>query len=104
MAIPHAVSRFQSEIVRLCRRHGVTKLELFGSAAGSSFDAETSDIDFLVEFQGVVPGERANAYFGLLEDLEALLGRPVDLVMTRAIRNRYFLKSIEPTRTVLYAA
>jgi hypothetical protein len=36
--------------------------------------------------------------------LKSLLARPVDLVMTRAIRNPYFLKAIEPTRTVLYAA
>jgi len=36
--------------------------------------------------------------------LAALLARPVDLVMTRAIRNRYFLEAIEPTRILLYAA
>jgi len=104
MAVPRAVAQYHSEIETLCQRHGVARLELFGSAAGGSFDPESSDVDFLVEFGAIASGERANAYFGLLEDLETLLGRNVDLVMTRAIRNRYFLESIEPTRTVLYAA
>jgi predicted nucleotidyltransferase len=40
----------------------------------------------------------------LLASLESLFARPVDLVMARAIRNRYFLEAIEPTRTLLYAA
>ena len=104
MVVPKAVAQYRGEIEQLCRRHRVAKLELFGSAAGESFDPQSSDVDFLVEFGVLAPGEHANTYFGLLEDLEALLGRHVDLVMTRAIRNRYFLESIEPTRTVLYAA
>ena len=104
MAVPKAVAQYRSEIKQLCQRHRVTRLEIFGSGAGESFDPQRSDFDFLVVFGALVPGERANAYFGLLEDLEALLSRHVDLVMTRAIRNRYFLESIESTRTLLYAA
>ena len=49
-------------------------------------------------------GEYADAYFGLREDLEGLFGRPVDLVMIAAVTNPYFLKNIESTRRVLYAA
>lgn len=94
----------RDEIAQLCRRHRVTRLEVFGSAASGNFDPETSDLDFLVEFLPLGPGERADAYFGLLEDLRDLLGRPVDLVMTRAIRNPYFRQAIEQTREVLYAA
>ena len=104
MAVPQAVAQYSQEIETLCRRHGVARLELFGSATDGSFDPISSDVDFLVEFGALATGECANAYFGLLEDLEALFGRHVDLVMTRAIRNQYFLESIEPTRTVLYAA
>lgn len=94
----------RDEIAQLCRRHRVTRLEVFGSAASGNFDPETSDLDFLVEFVPLGPGERADAYFGLLEDLRDLFGRPVDLVMTRAIRNPYFRQAIEQTREVLYAA
>ena len=39
------------QIEELCRRHGVTHLELFGSATGPSFDPDRSDFDFLAEFE-----------------------------------------------------
>jgi predicted nucleotidyltransferase len=91
-------------IAELCRRYRVRRLELFGSAAGDSFDSHRSDADFLVEFEPLADGEYADAYFGLRESLESLLSRPVDLVMNKAIRNPYFLEAIEPTRMLLYAA
>ncbi len=94
----------QEELKQLCERFKVRRFELFGSAADGSFDPQTSDLDFLVEFLELQPGEHFNAYFGLLEALQSLFGRPVDLVMTRAIKNPYFLKSVNQTRTVLYAA
>jgi len=92
------------QVAELCRRYQVQRLEVFGSATSERFDAQTSDMDFLVEFLPLEPGTRADAYFGLLEELQALFGRPVDLVMTRAITNRYFLEAIAPQREVLYAA
>jgi predicted nucleotidyltransferase len=82
----------------------VRRLELFGSAVGDGFDPQRSDMDFLVEFEPLTEGQHADMYFGLRESLGSLFSRPVDLVMTRAIRNRYFLEAIEPTRTLLYAA
>jgi uncharacterized protein len=98
------ITQHSLEIADLCRRYRVRRLELFGSAAADRFDPPSSDVDFLVEFEPLAEGEHADAYFGLRESLEALLSRPVDLVMTRAIRNPYFLEAIEPTRTLLYAA
>lgn len=80
------------------------RLELFGSAAGQGFDRPLRDLDFLVVFEPSSPGEHANRYFGLLEGLEALFGRPIDLVELSAIRNPYFMESIEASRTPLYAA
>lgn len=94
----------RDEIAALCRRYHVRRLEVFGSAARGEFDAETSDFDFLVEFYPLSPGEAADAYFGFLEDMQALLQRPVDLLMPSAVTNPYFLEAIEPTREVLYAA
>ena len=92
------------ELGGLCARHSVRRLELFGSAAGESFDPEASDLDFLVEFQDLAPGRHADAYFGLLEGLEDLFERPVDLVETKAIRNPYFLQGIQSSRVTVYAA
>ena len=59
---------------------------------------------FLVDFLPLQAGEHADAYFGLLEALEELLDRRVDLVMARAIKNPYFLEAIRSCRTVVYAA
>ncbi len=61
-------------------------------------------MDFLVEFQPLPAGERADAYFGLREELAALFGRPVDLVMTHAVQNPYFLEAIGPSRVLVYGA
>lgn len=84
------------------RRHGVHRLELFGSATS---DQEAIDaLDFLVEFEALDPDTYAGAYFGLLEDLKRLFGRSVDLVMTSAVTNPYFLQEVTHKRTVVYGS
>lgn len=94
----------QRELAELCERFGVRRLELFGSAVGKRFDPESSDLDFLVDFDPAPHGLLADRYLGLLEALETLFGKPVDLVMIGAVKNPYFLEGIEPSRTLLYAA
>ena len=89
---------------RLCEGFKVRRLELFGSAADGTFDPQTSDLDFLVEFLPQEPGEHYDAYFGLLEALRDLFETRIDLVETGAIRNPYFLRRVNESRTVLYAA
>jgi predicted nucleotidyltransferase len=91
------------EIRPVCERFHVKRLELFGSAAGDDFDSTCSDLDLLVEFEEMGAGH-FDTYFGLLEALQDLFGRPVDLVVARSIRNPYFLQGIESSRTLLYAA
>jgi predicted nucleotidyltransferase len=91
-------------LARLCTQYRVRRLELFGSATGERFDPDTSNLDFLVEFQDLSPREHADAFFGLMEALQKMSGRPVDLVELQAIRNSYFLQAVEQTRTLLYAA
>jgi hypothetical protein len=88
----------------LCREHGVKRLELFGSAATERFDPDSSDLDFLVEFLPLPVGSLFDSYIGLLEDLAELLGRDVHLVTERSIRSRYFLRAVDQTRAVVYAA
>ena len=94
----------REDLERVCRRHSVQRIELFGSAAGSGFDADKSDLDFLVTFQELGFDQYADAYFGLLEDLQRLFRRPVDLVVDSAIQNPYFRQAVESTRTLIYAA
>lgn len=94
----------RAELETLCRRFRVRRLELFGSAAAGEDRPGESDLDFLVEFEPLPSGAYADTYFGLLEALERLFGRPVDLVAASAIRNPYFRASVERTKTLLYAA
>ena len=94
----------RDEAAEICRRFGALRLELFGSATGDRFDPAVSDLDFLVEFEPSAPGSPADRYFGLLDALQELYGRPVDLVDLTAIRNPYFLEAIAASRTVLHAA
>lgn len=87
----------------LCEKHCVARLDVFGSATSSHFDPASSDVDFLVEFEPRDPGPLADAYFGLLADLEQLLERRIDLVTPKAIRNPYFQREVNETRRPLYA-
>jgi predicted nucleotidyltransferase len=93
------------ELKQLCEKYSVVCLEIFGSAASDArFDEERSDLDFLVEFQTLEENQYADTYFGLMFALQDLFNRPVDLVMTEAIRNPYFKTSVDRSRKVLYAA
>lgn len=94
----------RTELEALCRRHEVRRLDVFGSAASGEFRPGESDLDFLVEFERATHQGYADRYFGLLEALQDLFGRPVDLVVASAIENPYFRQSVERTRALLYAA
>ncbi len=92
------------EIIRICTHRRVRRLAVFGSATDDRFDPERSDLDLLVEFEEMQPGDHAEQYFGLAEDLERLLKRPVDLVEPGPIHNPYFQKSLDDTQVEIYAA
>jgi predicted nucleotidyltransferase len=92
------------ELERLCKLHGVRRLEVVGSAAREvDFDPVRSDIDLLVEFEpGRLPG--LSAFFKLREAIETTVGRQVDLLMLEAVRNPYLRANLERHRRLLYAA
>ena len=80
----------QSQILRTLqdnrdriRAFGVRRLALFGSATRNE-QTETSDLDFLVEFDR----KTFDGYMGLKEFLEAQFGCPVDLVVREAVKPR----------------
>jgi len=99
-----AIAEHLNAMAEICRRYDVARLDVFGSAArGVDFNPEVSDADFLVDFNptSVLPPLRQ--YFGLSADLEALLGRPVDLIQSRAIKNPFLLEEINRSREPIYA-
>ena len=80
------IERRRAEIAELCRRYHVRRLEVFGSAArGVDFDPEKSDADFLVDFAPHGDMAPLKQFFGLAEDLQALMGRSVDLADRKAV-------------------
>ncbi len=94
-------------LAALCRRFGVARLELFGSAArGADFAPARSDLDFLVTLTPAARDDLAG-FAELREALETLFGRRVDLLEREAIeasrnpiRRRRILSEARP----LYAA
>lgn len=68
----------------LTERFGVQRLRLFGSVARDA-SRDNSDIDVLVAFDGPATSER---FFGVQFYLEDLLGREIDLVTEKALRDR----------------
>jgi len=93
----------QLGIQLICTRLGVEKLFAFGSVNRNDFGPE-SDVDFLVEIGNKDPLAYTETYFALAEELEHLLGRKVDLVTKNSLQNPYFIKSVEASKKLIYAA
>lgn len=103
--LPDVVTAHLAEIRALCQEYGVVRLEVFGSVLTPRFDPATSDIDFLVEYPlGHDLGPWMKLHFAFKEQLAALIGRPVDLIMLEAIRKPRFIEAIRERRRLLYAA
>ena len=88
-------------IQALCQKHKVGHLFVFGSILTNRFN-KSSDIDFIVDFQGVDLYDYADNYFDFKESLEHLLNRPVDLLEDKAVKNPYLRKSIDSSKQLIY--
>ena len=93
-----------AELIELCRKYGIVRMDVFGSVLRDDFEPGRSDVDLLVDFGPRDPYTIADAYFDMLDELRELFDGPVDLVMVGAIKNRYILADIERSKRLLYAA
>ena len=96
------IEQHREAIRALCQRYGVRRLDLFGSAATGTFDAATSDLDFVATFADTRSPGYADRYLGFAEALETLFGRPIDVITERSIRNPYFRQAVEASRQPVY--
>ena len=96
------VEQKKQGIADLCRRHEVRRLDLFGSAARGDFQPERSDLDFVVQFARTGYAGYADTFLNFADALETLLGRKVDLLTERMIRNPYFRATVDATRQTIY--
>lgn len=97
------IEQHRDAIHALCRRNGVLRLDLFGSAATGEFDPDKSDLDFVATFANTDVPDYVDRYLAFAESLEMLFGRPVDVVIDRSIRNPYFRQEVDATRQPVYA-
>jgi predicted nucleotidyltransferase len=94
-----AVDLTKPAIAKFCRRHGIRRASVFGSALGNQFRPE-SDVDVLVEFE---PGrEPGLAFFAMQDELSQILGRKVDL-NTPGFLSPYFRDAVLSKAIVLFA-
>ncbi|WP_228014640.1 nucleotidyltransferase family protein [Fortiea sp. LEGE XX443] len=72
----------REEIFNIAAKHGAYNLRVFGSIARGE-ETEVSDIDFLIDYDL----NKISAWFpgGLIQDLEALLNRKVDVVTIQSL-------------------
>jgi uncharacterized protein len=84
MDISELVQRNREEILNLASQHGACNIRIFGSVARGEAH-ENSDIDFLVDL-----GQNLSPWFPvrLIRDLEQLLGRKVDVVTEKGLKER----------------
>ena len=81
MGTAELIKAKRAEILRLAAQHGARNVRVFGSVARGEARPD-SDIDVLVEFE---PGRTLLDRIGLMQDLEDLLGRKVDVVTEKAL-------------------
>lgn len=93
-----------NDIISLCKKHHVKSISLFGSAAKGTMH-DNSDIDFLVQFSNDIDVlDYADNYFLFLEKLENLIGKKIDLVSKKSLRNPILIDEIDSSKVDLYAA
>jgi predicted nucleotidyltransferase len=90
-----------NKLIYLCKLHKVRELYIFGSVLTDKF-SDSSDIDMLVQFENVDILEYFDNYMDFKENLENLLGRPVDLLENQAIRNPIFRKVVDRNKKLVY--
>lgn len=92
------------EMITACKQHHVETISLFGTAAKNAL-REDSDIDLLVEFSDDIDVlEYADNYFSLLDRLQGILNRKVDLVSSKSLKNPVLKEDIYRSKVDLYAA
>ncbi|MCQ2275252.1 MAG: nucleotidyltransferase domain-containing protein [Bacteroidales bacterium] len=88
-------------IMALCEKHKVRSLSVFGSVLTDRFNDE-SDVDFVVDFAAMDIADYADNYLNMQMSLSQLLGREVDLLEDKAIRNPILRQNIDRTKQVIY--
>lgn len=93
------------KIIALCKKYKVAKLWVFGSILTPRFN-DDSDVDFLVDFdeKNIELLDYADNFFDFIHEIEAVMGRKVDMVVNKSIKNRFFRAEVDENRKLLWSA
>ena len=92
------------QIAAACRRYGIERLFVFGSALREDFRPGESDIDLLAEFGPLEVTKRFHIYLDAREAFRNIFQADVDLVMQGAVKNKVIAREIDRTKKLVYGA
>ena len=95
------IQNYSNEIKKLCKLHNVKSLYAFGSVLTEKFNPE-SDVDLIVDFQQLDVLDYGDNYYNLKFSLEDIFKRNIDLLEEKAIRNPYFIKTLNANKKLIY--
>jgi predicted nucleotidyltransferase len=95
------LDNYRNSLPPLCRKHRVVALYAFGSVLTDNFGPD-SDVDLIVAFEDMPVEEYADNYFDFKFSLQDIFDRPIDLLEQQAIRNPYFLQTVNSTKQLIY--
>ncbi len=92
------------KIIALCKKYKVAKLWVFGSILTPRFN-DRSDVDFLVDFdeEQIELLDYADNFFDFIHAIEEVIGRKVDMIVNKSIRNRFFRQEVDQTRKLIWS-
>ena len=91
------------ELKKLCILYKVKTMYAFGSSCTNNF-TDKSDLDFLISFDNLSIEQYTDNYFSLHYKLEDLFDRKIDLLTEKSLTNPYFIKALDQTKKLIYAA
>ncbi len=97
------VSDKLEDLKHLCSTYRVKTMHAFGSVCTDKFN-ENSDIDILISFEELSIEQYTDNYFELHHKLQSLFKRKIDLLTEKSLSNPYFIKGLEQTKQLIYAA
>jgi len=95
------LDEYRPQIEHLCVTHKVKSLYAFGSVLNDNYN-KNSDIDLIVDFTSVNAEDYADNYFELKFSLQDIFKRPIDLLEEKALKNPYFIESLNKQKQLVY--
>lgn len=90
------------EIIEIFKKYRIKSAYAFGSVCTPDF-SDVSDVDLLIEFEEIAdPLILGEYWWNVLEELEAIFNRKVDLITVKSLKNPYFIEEVNEKKEFLY--